>query len=298
MHRALLIAILLFLATFNSISQVRLIGRVLFSEDNTPLAYVTVLLKGTSVGIQTNQQGEFFFDSPSNSGVLVFRYLGLVTSEVPFSSSQSNKKEVVLGDIKMDMATVCYIETDLFTVGPSFGSNHLGYGFTMKTRIPPFLNLYPRLRLEADFNVRASNSRKYFRASRYSNYIASGLNLNFDLEYTSRQVIISDQSQGLEEIGIVTSLYRRETTFGIGLGLNRARESRGQKDYALILEYYKEIGYHISVKTQLKKWHKNTQLRWQFNYEIYRANLNLGFRGEHLKSYNEFILYLAYDIRI
>ncbi len=306
MHRALLIAILFFLAAFNSAGQVRLKGRVVFSEDKSPLSGVTVLIKGTTLGVQTDIDGEFTVYSPKSNGILVFRYLGFITQEVAFSKQLLNQNspadsisvEMLIDDTVMTTTYGCYIQTDFISLAPSFGVNHLGYGFKVKARIPPFLNLYPRIRLEADFNARASNSRKYFRVSRYSNYIASGLNLNFDLEYASRQLTISDQSQGLEEIGLVTSLYKRRGTFGIGLGLNRAREPQGKKDFAIILEYYEEIGYHISIKTQLKKWHENTQLRWQFNYEIYRANLNLGLKGEHLKKYNEFILYLAYDIRI
>ncbi|OEK00557.1 hypothetical protein BFP97_03120 [Roseivirga sp. 4D4] len=298
MHRALLIAILLFLATFDSISQVRLRGRVVYSKKNTPLPQAAVFIKGARTGVQTAETGEFMLNSTKGSGTLVFRYLGFITKEVPFSTVETEGAIIDLGDIKMEIGTVCYVETDLLTLGPSYSANHLGFGFKLNARIPPVFNLYPRLRLEADFNARTSNSRKYFRVSRYSNYIASGLNLNFDLEYASRQVIISDQSQGLEEIGLVTSLYKRRGTFGIGLGLNRARESQGQKDFALILEYYKELGYHISVKTQLKKWHEHTQLRWKFNYSINRINLNIGLQGEHLKNYNEFILYLAYDIRI
>lgn len=64
-------------------------GIVVGSDDGLPLPQVTVLEKGTTNGIQTNQGGEFNFESLKPNSTLVFRYLGYVTQEVKISSQDT-----------------------------------------------------------------------------------------------------------------------------------------------------------------------------------------------------------------
>ena len=54
-------------------------------ENNSALPGASVLLKGTTVGTAADQNGEFSFESPEDSGVLVVSFIGYVTKEVPFS---------------------------------------------------------------------------------------------------------------------------------------------------------------------------------------------------------------------
>lgn len=65
---------------------VKVSGSVLGADDKTPLIGVTVQVKGTAIGTQTDVNGKFFLDAPAN-GTLVFRYVGYEQQEVMISKS-------------------------------------------------------------------------------------------------------------------------------------------------------------------------------------------------------------------
>ncbi len=85
MKRILLTCVMLMLAVFTTtaFAQNRTVsGKVTGSDDGLPLPQVTILLKGTTNGTPTNNDGEYRIDVPAEGGTLVFRYLGYVTQEI------------------------------------------------------------------------------------------------------------------------------------------------------------------------------------------------------------------------
>jgi TonB-linked SusC/RagA family outer membrane protein len=63
-------------------------GRVTSSEDGSPLPGVTVQVKGTNTGTQTDVDGKFSLSAPDN-GTLVFRFVGLKTLEIAIGGRSS-----------------------------------------------------------------------------------------------------------------------------------------------------------------------------------------------------------------
>lgn len=63
-------------------------GKVTGSDDGLALPQVTVLLKGTTIGVPTDVNGNYSLKVPENGGVLVFRYLGYFTQEVRIRKSE------------------------------------------------------------------------------------------------------------------------------------------------------------------------------------------------------------------
>lgn len=57
-------------------------GTVTGSDDKLPLAGVSILIKGTSVGTQTGSNGQFSIKVPSGQSVLVFTFIGYNRKEV------------------------------------------------------------------------------------------------------------------------------------------------------------------------------------------------------------------------
>ncbi|MTI30699.1 SusC/RagA family TonB-linked outer membrane protein [Xanthovirga aplysinae] len=57
-------------------------GTVTSEEDGLGLPGVNVLLKGTTVGVQTDLDGKFSLEAPSQGSVLVFSFVGLESQEV------------------------------------------------------------------------------------------------------------------------------------------------------------------------------------------------------------------------
>ncbi|MFC4211413.1 SusC/RagA family TonB-linked outer membrane protein [Pedobacter lithocola] len=98
-------------------------GRVMDSGDKSTIPSVSVLVKGTQIGTQTDPSGAYSISAPANA-TLVFQYLGYTTQEVPVnnrttinvelaSSSQQLEQVVVVGygtqrkiDVTGSVATV------------------------------------------------------------------------------------------------------------------------------------------------------------------------------------------------
>jgi TonB family protein len=65
-----------------SIAAKSISGRVTDATDGTPLPQVTVLVKGTTIGITTDQDGRYTLTSEDSIKTLIFRYLGYSGREV------------------------------------------------------------------------------------------------------------------------------------------------------------------------------------------------------------------------
>lgn len=66
-----------------------IMGRVVSSEDNQPLPQLTVRLKGTTNGTQTDLDGKYSITVPDIGGTLVFRYLGFITQEIVIGARET-----------------------------------------------------------------------------------------------------------------------------------------------------------------------------------------------------------------
>ncbi|MDW8209820.1 MAG: TonB-dependent receptor [Cytophagales bacterium] len=63
-------------------------GKVTSAEDGSPLPGVTVQIKGTNTGTQTDAEGKFSINAPENA-TLVFRFVGLKTQEIAVGGRSS-----------------------------------------------------------------------------------------------------------------------------------------------------------------------------------------------------------------
>lgn len=52
------------------------VSGIVSDEKNEPLPFVSVFVKGTSMGTTTNMNGEYFIDLPSGTYTLIYRYIG------------------------------------------------------------------------------------------------------------------------------------------------------------------------------------------------------------------------------
>jgi len=92
MKKNLLSLLLLSLFAFSSaFAQGRKItGIVTGSDDGKPIAGVNVKVTGTTVGTQTNVQGEFTLTVPAGTGSLTFSYIGYYTKNVKIGATTTN----------------------------------------------------------------------------------------------------------------------------------------------------------------------------------------------------------------
>lgn len=57
-------------------------GKITGADDGLPLPQVTVLIKGTTIGVPSDGDGFYRLPTPDNQATIVFRYLGYVTQEI------------------------------------------------------------------------------------------------------------------------------------------------------------------------------------------------------------------------
>jgi TonB-dependent starch-binding outer membrane protein SusC len=91
MKRRLLLGILtMMLAAGPLFAQNRAVtGKVSAAEDDSPLPGVTVQLKGSSTGTQTDFEGKFSLSVPASGGTLVLRFVGFKTQEIAIGNQSS-----------------------------------------------------------------------------------------------------------------------------------------------------------------------------------------------------------------
>ncbi|WP_347158361.1 SusC/RagA family TonB-linked outer membrane protein [Pontibacter chitinilyticus] len=82
----LLVLLLLCWATSSFAQGTTVSGRVTGAEAGTALPGVSVIVKGTTTGTATDANGSYSLQVPGSDAVLVFRYLGYETKEVPVNN--------------------------------------------------------------------------------------------------------------------------------------------------------------------------------------------------------------------
>ncbi|TFH22295.1 MAG: DUF3520 domain-containing protein [Bacteroidia bacterium] len=105
-----IITVLLFSAFSLAPDQSRLISGVVEDEAGTPLAGVTVLVKGTTQGAVTDMNGTYQLQVSVEAKYLVFSFIGYKSEEVKIA--KSNRINVILHPSKMDLEEVVSMEYD------------------------------------------------------------------------------------------------------------------------------------------------------------------------------------------
>ena len=140
--RNLCLLVLGMLFSLNSFSQSRVTGKVTASDDNQPIIGASVQVKGGTGGTVTGPDGTFAIDASSGS-ILVIKYLGFITKEVPVTSqtnynitlapSLNSLEEIVVtgysSERKKDITgSVSVVNVDAMTSVPSGSTSQLLQG--------------------------------------------------------------------------------------------------------------------------------------------------------------------------
>jgi TonB-linked SusC/RagA family outer membrane protein len=91
-----------FFISIEMMAQTTAISGTVVDEDNEVLIGVSVAVKGTNVGVVTNNEGKFTINVPANNKILVFTFVGMITLEQEASADMRVVMEVdseVLGDV-------------------------------------------------------------------------------------------------------------------------------------------------------------------------------------------------------
>lgn len=121
-----LLVLLLFAGLQVAFAQRTITGRVTKTTDNTPLAGVTVLVKGTTTGITTDINGRYSIPVPNNETILQFSFIGLTQKEVTVGTQTTI-------DVALEEAVKQMNEVVVTALGIKRESKSLGYSATSVT---------------------------------------------------------------------------------------------------------------------------------------------------------------------
>src|SRR5436309_2043746 len=94
---AFMLLTLLFAVQFAYAQTTTVTGKVTDQSSGAPLGNVTVLVKGTSNGTTTGNDGGFSIAIPNRNAVLVFSYIGYGSREVPVGNNTSLNVQMSAG---------------------------------------------------------------------------------------------------------------------------------------------------------------------------------------------------------
>lgn len=87
MKKLCLLALML-LSTGAMFAQIRVTGKVTSAEDGTEIPFASVVIKGTTTLVATDNNGDYVLNSVPTDAVLVFSYIGFKTIEIPVNGRQ------------------------------------------------------------------------------------------------------------------------------------------------------------------------------------------------------------------
>ncbi|MEX2028762.1 MAG: SusC/RagA family TonB-linked outer membrane protein [Candidatus Curtissbacteria bacterium] len=120
--RLLLLMSMLMVFNISLFSQARTItGTVTSAEDDSSLVGVTVVVKGTTIGVITDNDGEFTIMVPGETATLVFTFMGLKAKEIEVSANRTNY------DVVLEPSILSLDEVIVTALGISRKKETLGY---------------------------------------------------------------------------------------------------------------------------------------------------------------------------
>lgn len=118
MKKSLLLIAIFAIAFINVFGQRVVTGKVTDTDGN-PLPFLTVSVKGTNIGVNTDNLGQYSITVPEGSQTLVFSYVGMVPKEVPVTGGILN--------VVMDAGTVALGDVVVTALGITRDKKALGY---------------------------------------------------------------------------------------------------------------------------------------------------------------------------
>ncbi len=101
----------------------RITGKVTSAEDGLPIPGVSVVVKGTTIGIITNVDGEYQLSVPTDAATLIYSFVGMETQEVELTSE-------TVYNIVMQPELVGLNEVVVTAMGIKRDKKALGYSVT------------------------------------------------------------------------------------------------------------------------------------------------------------------------
>jgi len=282
------ILILLFiLISQNSFSQkLKVYGIV--SDEEATLSGVSVVIKGTKIGVDTDKNG--YFEIEVNKGaILQFSYLGYKTEEIEIGSEIEVHLILISEEfLHNDASRTIW---NLIELGVSSGLQNTERGLLLNYQNESFFGFSKAYKIQLNYQYGTSNNKQLLAKLNFSKYFFTD-NFSNDLNFIYNIIDLKNQNFSFDSFIIeneflfypikrkftkiysgigVMKLNRKESTVGYEFGL-------GQKVFNFFDVYSKAI--YWSNRWQLKSgfnlFHKRFTFSYNYNtFNVYNEH-NLG----------------------
>ncbi len=108
MDKKYLLTLFFILSVFSTLfAQTKVSGTVV-DKSNQPVPFANIVLKGSNVGVMSNEDGRFYIESPNTYNAVIVTSVGFSDREVPLENAVNYNFKVVLNDVEELKEVVIY----------------------------------------------------------------------------------------------------------------------------------------------------------------------------------------------
>jgi len=268
------------------------------TSEKEPLPGVSIMVKGTTIGINTDFDGEFKLNVPDSLNIIVISYIGFVTKEIDVSKEFNKNGEYNLEEtIPLEEQVIsCYFYPHHFGIGYYGGFNNSGLGFMVEFFDPYSLKITIRPELKFGYQTNSSDNYQLKGEFNLIDLFRVGRN-SFDIDFSYREIETEEnfswQSLKLKAKTNFRIFYRSSTFVSFGIGRSIINSNQ---EYGLTGGFEQYLLSGIKVDTQLTKWQNYWQIQsgiiWRYK------KINIFYEFNSIENYTEHNVGMVYFINI
>ena len=286
------LSIFFFLLTFQfTFAQIEISGVVITKKRGreVPLQGASALIEGTTIGMFTNENGEFVLTVPDENTEIIVSYVGYRTQSAKVGNQKSLKFILERSCIR------CFFYDRYLEINYYGGLKQAPVGLLLDLQLPYIIR--PAIRLRTGFQTNFRNNQQ-LQLELGLTELFYNCDLVGSLWLKHNQIKIPQsnfhfQSTFVEGNVILRTFFRQSSVFYFGLG-----RGRKMNDLAWEPNYGYELGLGQGLPFRLYAFGKVTYWKdfWQFQGGLRRGfgDFEFGFLYNKIDNYEEFNLTLGY----
>lgn len=276
-----------------SFGQIAVNGTVREKRGKAPLEGVAVVVKGTTIGVLTDSQGEFEILIPTSDSMLVFESVGFVRQAIVIKEPQT---------VDILLKEDCIIDHFYY---PKIGLYYFGgikqspTGLLADLLLPYAIG--PTIQLTFGYQTDLADNRQIYSELRVRELLET-CEYSLDLSAQYHRIIVKDPNFDFKSFKASSRLEKvvidgRYAPIFMGIGFATRMIDTGLETYPGY-----ELGFGYPLPLWIEAYAKTTYWTqyWQFQagLEWYYRRYNVLFFYNRIAGYEEFNVGIGYDIRV
>ncbi|SDX85815.1 CarboxypepD_reg-like domain-containing protein [Lutibacter oricola] len=268
-------------------------------DTSGPLPGAQVVVKGTSIGTQTNFDGYFKLHVPDSINTLVISFVGYETKEVEIIKN-NEQKEYVLEDnllLMKEVIAFCYFYPRYIGLHYFGGVNHSMNGISIKYFDPYLLSLPFISKFELGYQIKnKKNNQLYAELGLINIFYFNKINVGVKALYSKINVgsLVDFESVGVEVNLTKNLIFNRNTILITGFGKsNFKNNSINNSNYGYTIGVNQNFPHGIKATLKTTNWQNYWQLQTEVKYSL--KEINMFYKFNKIENYIEHNIGIGYN---